>query len=296
MTKKFIKEYAIITFGAVLAAASIYFFMLPSRVVIGSGAALAMVLSTFTGLPVSVLSFALNVFFLLLGFLLVGMEFGAKTVYTCVVLPAVIGIFELVFPHFKSLSGDPLIDILCYILVVGLAMAILFSHNASSGGLDIVAKIFPKYFKMGLGTAVSVSGMMVALLSVFYYPDDTKLVVLSLLATYFGGMIVDRFIFGINLKRRVCIISKKIDEIVDFLLYELHSGATLYDGIGAFDGTTHREIITIVDKNEYLKLMEFVRKTDPSAFVTVYSVSEMRYIPKRYVEKKKTEENDQTQA
>ena len=288
--KKRLKEYAVITFGAVLAAAAIYFFMLPSRVVIGSGTALAMVLSELTHLPVSVLSLALNIFFLLLGFLLVGKEFGAKTVYTCIILPSVIGVFELLFPTFTSLTHDPVLDIFCYMLTVGLAMAILFSHNASSGGLDIVAKIFHKYFKMGLGTAVSVSGMIVASLSVFYNDGDTKMVVLSLLSTYFGGMIVDRFIFGINLKRRVCIISKKTDEIVDFILYELHSGATLYDGIGAFDGTVHREINTIVDKHEYLKLMDHVREVDPNAFVTVYSVSEMRYIPKRYAEKKKTEE------
>ena len=296
MAKKFIKEYAIITFGAVLAAASIYFFMLPSRVVIGSGTALAMVLSELTHLPVSVLSLALNIFFLLLGFLLVGREFGAKTVYTCIVLPSVIGVFELFFPTFTSLTSDPVLDIFCYMLTVGLAMAILFSHNASSGGLDIVAKIFHKYFKMGIGTAVSVSGMIVASLSIFYNDGDTKMVVLSLLSTYFGGLIVDRFILGINLKRRVCIISKRLDDIVDFILYELHSGATLYDGIGAFDGTVHREINAIVDKHEYQKLMDFVRKTDPSAFVTVYSVSEMRYTPKRHIQKAQKEKELQNDA
>ena len=294
MTKKFIKEYAIITFGAALAAAAIYFFMLPSQVVVGSGAALAMVLHEFfPACPVSVFSFSLNMFFLLLGFLLVGREFGAKTVYTCIVIPAVIGIFEQVFADFTSLTNDPFLDILCYILVVGLAMAILFSHNASSGGLDIVAKIFHKYFKMGLGAAVSVSGMMVALLSVFCYPEDTKLVVLSLLSTYFGGMILDRFIFGINIKRRVCIISPKLDEILDFILYELHSGATLYDGIGGFDGTIHKEINAIVDKHEYLKLMDFIRETDPSAFVTVYAVSEMRYTPKRHIQKENKDNKEE---
>ena len=118
MTKKFIKEYAIITFGAALAAAAIYFFMLPSQVVVGSGAALAMVLNNFfPACPVSVFSFSLNMFFLLLGFLLVGREFGAKTVYTCIVIPAVIGIFEQVFADFTSLTNDPFLDILCYILV-----------------------------------------------------------------------------------------------------------------------------------------------------------------------------------
>ena len=195
-----------------------------------------------------------------------------------------LGVLETVLPNFESLTGDQLIDTVCYVLVVGIAMAILFSHNASSGGLDIVAKIMSKYLKMGLGTAVSVSGIAVALSSAICY--DTKTVVLSVLGTYFGGMAVDKFIFGLNIKRRVCVISPKIDDIVDFIINDLHSGATLYDGIGAFDKTPRREVITIVDKNEYRKLMEYVREVDPKAFVTVYSVNDMRYQPKVPREKK----------
>lgn len=157
-------------------------------------------------------------------------------------------------------------------------MAILFSCNASSGGLDIVAKIMNKYLKMDLGRAVSISGIVVALTSAFCY--DAKTVILSVLGTYLGGLIVDHFIFGLNIKRRVCVISPKIDEITDFVLYQLHSGATLNDITGAYNKETRKEIITIVDKNEYRKLMDFVKKTDPKAFVTVYSVNEIRYQPK----------------
>ncbi len=279
MFKRVIKEYSVITFGAVLAAAAIYFFMLPSHIAVGSGSALAMVLSNFIPLPVSAISLILNVFLLILGFILVGPEFGAKTVYASMLLPIVIGVFESVFPDFQSLTEDPLLDMICYLLVCGMAMAILFSVNASSGGLDIVAKIMNKHLKMELGTAISVSGMAVALTTVLCY--DTKTVVLSVLGTYFSGMIVDKFIFGLNIKRRVCIISQDhIDVIVDYLLHELHSGATLYESIGAYDHTVRIEIVTIVDKNEYRKLMEFVKKTDPKAFVTVYSVNELRYQPK----------------
>ena len=138
---------------------------------------------------------------------------------------------------------------------------------------------------MGIGTAVSISGVLVALTSVFFYDSET--VLLSVMGTYFSGMIVDKFIFGLNIKRRVCVISPKIDDIVDFILHDLHSGATLYDGIGAYDGTVHREIVTIVDKNEYRLLMDFVKRVDPKAFVTVYSVNELRYQPKIRTEKTK---------
>ncbi len=273
-----VKEYLVITGGAILAACAIYFFMLPSHVAVGSGSALAMILSNFIPLPVSVLSLLLNVFLLVLGFLLIGPEFGAKTVYTCILLPGVLGVLEIIFPNFQSLTQDPLLDVTCYILLVGLAMAILFSCNASSGGLDIVAKIMNKYLRMDLGKAGSVAGIAVALSSAFCY--DSKTVVLSVLGTYFAGMIVDRFIFGLNIKRRVCVISPKMDEIVQFLLYDLHSGATINEIIGAYDNTVRREVITIVDKHEYRRLMDFVRRVDPKAFVTVYSVNEIRYQPK----------------
>ena len=276
--RKVFVDFTIITFGAVLAAAAIYFFMLPSHVAVGSASALAMVLGNFIPLSVSVITLIINVFLLILGFILIGPEFGAKTVYTAIMVPVAMGVFEIVFPNFQSLTQDPLIDVICYILVVGMAMAILFSRNASSGGLDIVAKIMNKYLKMDLGRACSIAGIVVALTSVFCY--DTKTVVLSVLGTYFGGIIVDHFIFGLNIKRRVCVISPKIDEITEFVLHELHSGATLNEITGAYDKTPKKEIITIVDKHEYRKLMDYVKKVDPKAFVTVYSVNEIRYQPK----------------
>lgn len=278
MLKRFLKDYFVITFGSILAAAAIFFFMMPSNVAVGSGSALAMVLSNFIPLPVSVISLLLNVFLLILGFILVGPEFGAKTIYCAIMVPVAIGVFENIFPNFKSLTDDQLIDTICYILVVGIAMAILFSRNASSGGLDIVAKIMNKHLKMEFGKANALAGIVIALSSIVCY--DVKSVIIGVLGTYFGGLLVDYFIFGLNIKRRVCIISPKLDEIVDFILNELHSGATLNEIIGAYDKTTRHEVITIVDKQEYRLLMDYVRKTDPKAFVTVYSVNEIRYQPK----------------
>lgn len=273
-----LKEFAIITFGAAAGAAAIFFFMLPSNVAVGSISALSMILSNFIALPISIISLILNVVLLIIGFILVGSEFGIKTVYTSIIIPLFIGVFELSFPNFQSLTQDPLLDVLCYILLMSIAMAVLFSHNASSGGLDIVAKILNKYFRIELGKAGSIAGMAIALSAAFCY--DTRTVVLSVLATYFGGIVVDHFIFGLNIKRRVCVISPKLDEIVNYILHDLHSGATINEIIGAYDNVPKKEVITIVDKHEYRKLMEFVRKTDPKAFVTVYAVNEVRYQPK----------------
>ena len=276
---KTLKEFLMLTVGTVIVAAAVFFFMMPSHVSVGSGAALAMVLSNFIPLPVSAITLIMNIGLLIIGFLLVGPEFGAKTVYCSVLMPMVMGLFEALLPNFQSITQDPMLDVICYILVVGVGLAILFPQNASSGGLDIVAKIMNKYLQMEMGKAMSVAGIVVALTSALCY--DAKTVVLSVLGTYFGGLVVDHFIFGFNIKRRVCVISEQLDQIVEYVLHELHSGATLNEIIGAYDNTHRREMITIVDKDEYKKLMDFIRKTDPKAFVTVYAVSEMRYLPKK---------------
>lgn len=170
---------------------------------------------------------------------------GTKTVYCSILMPLVMGLFEMIFPDFQSITQDPLLDVICYILVVGVGLSILFSRNASSGGMDILAMIINKYFRIDLGQAMSTAGLIVALSSALCY--DSKTVALSLLGTYFGGMVVDHFIFGINIKRRVCVISSKLDTIVDFVLHDLHSGATLNEIIGTYDHTPRTEMITIVD-------------------------------------------------
>ena len=279
LNKRNLREFFNITVGTVITACAVFFFMMPSHVTVGSAAGLALVISEFVPLSVSAITMIMNVGLLIIGFFLIGPEFGAKTVYCAVLLPAVIGVLEWVFPDFQSLTGDPLIDVICYILVVGVGLSMLFTANASSGGLDIVAKLMNKFLGMELGKAMSTSGILVALSSALCY--DKKTVVLSILGTYFGGMVLDHFIFGIDIKRKVCILSPKYDEITRFILHELHSGASHYDLYGAYDGSVRREIVTIVDKQEYRRLMDYVHKADPKAFVTVYSVNEIRYQPKK---------------
>ena len=277
--KKNVKEFVTITVGTSIITAAVYFFMIPGNLAPGSAAALAMIIGNFVPLPVSAITLIINVTLLILGFLLIGPEFGAKTIYTSILMPAVMRVYEVCFPNFVSINQDPLLDMICYVLVVSIGLAMVFTCNASSGGLDIVAKLMNKYLRIELGKAMALSGMLVALSSAFFY--DIKTVVISVIGTYFSGIVVDHFIFGINIKRRVCILSPKCDEIVDFILHDLHSGASLYEARGAYDGTLRTEIVTIVDKQEYAKLMDYMQKTDPKAFMTVYSVGEISYQPKK---------------
>ena len=272
------KETVILTAAVAVIAAAVYFFLVPSHASVSSISGLGIVLSNFIPLPLSAITMILNVVLLIIGFFTCGREFGVKTVYTSIMLPVFLGIFEMVFPNLGSLTDSQELDVLCYILVVSVGLSILFNRNASSGGLDIVAKIMNKYLHMDLGRAMSLSGMCVALSAAFVY--DKKTVVLSILGTYFNGIVLDHFIFDHNIKRRVCIITPKEEELREFILHELHSGATIYEAYGAYNMQKRKEIITIVDKTEYQKLMNFINKLDPKAFITVYNVSNMRYQPK----------------
>ena len=274
-----VRELAILTGAVAIIAAAVYFFLVPSHASVSSISGLGIVLANFVPLPLSAITMILNVVLLVIGFLTCGREFGAKTVYTSILLPAFIGLFERLFPNFGALTDSQELDVLCYILVVSVGLSILFNRNASSGGLDIVAKIMNKYLHMDLGKAMSLSGMCVALSAALVY--DKKTVVLSVLGTYFNGLVLDHFIFDNNIKRRVCIITKKEEELRRFIIEDLHSGATVYESYGAYNMQKRREIITIVDKAEYQKLMSYMNREDPQAFITVYTVSDMRYRPKK---------------
>lgn len=277
--KSILIEINILTIAIAIIAVAVYFFLVPSHTSISSMSGLGIVLSNFVPLPLSAITMILNVVLLIIGFFTCGKEFGLKTVYTSVMLPVFLGIFENIFPNTGSITNSQELDVLCYILVVSVGLSILFNRNASSGGLDIVAKIINKYFHMELGKAMSLSGMCVALSAALVY--DKKTVVLSVLGTYFNGIVLDHFIFDHNIKRRVCIITKKEEELRQFIVRDLHSGATIYEAIGAYNMEKRNEIITIVDKGEYQRLMKYINQEDPEAFITVYTVSDMRYLPKK---------------
>ena len=286
------KETLILTVAVAIIAAAVFFFLVPSHTSVSSISGLGIVLSNFIPLPLSAITMILNIALLIVGFMTCGKEFGAKTVYTSVMLPLFLGLFETFFPDFDSMTGSQELDVLCYILVVSIGLSILFNRNASSGGLDIVAKIMNKYLHMELGKAMSLSGMCVALSAALVY--DKKTVVLSILGTYFNGIILDRFIFDHNRKRRVCIITEKEEELRRFIIHDLHSGATIYEAIGAYNFEKHHEIITIVDNSEYQKLMNFINREDPKAFITIYNVSNMQYQPKIHSKDRSAHSSTQT--
>ena len=271
-TKK-IKEYVIITLGTLIVSMAVYFFLLPSNVVVGSLSGLVMVLATFIPLKISVMTFILNAVLLVVGFLFIGKEFGAKTVYTSLLMPIFLYVFELIFPNNKSLTNDVVLDTICYILVVSVGLALLFNANASSGGLDIVAKLLNKYLHIEIGKAMTLAGMCTAISSIFVY--DTKTLVLSILGTYANGIVLDHFIDGFNRRKRICILTEQYKELQNFIDHELHRGVTLYPAIGGYNNDEKIEMVTILTRNEYAEVLNYLHSVDENAFVTVSTVNEV---------------------
>ena len=235
---KEVKDYIALTFAILITAFSVYFFLIPSDTSISSISGLAIVLKHLVPFKVSSITLFFNVLLLILGFLTCGREFGSKTVYTSILFPIYIAIFEHLFPDYVSMTGSDIIDVCAYVVFVSFSMALLFNLNASSGGLDIVAKIMNKYLHIEIGKALSISGMIVALSSIFVFPPRN--VILSILGTFINGIIIDYFIFGQSIKRRVCILSlNHSEEIKEFIINNLHYGASIYEPKGAYSNKTH---------------------------------------------------------
>lgn len=273
---KLFTEMLAITLGTALVGAAVYFFMIPSGLPLGSVSGLAMLIANVVPLSIATITMILNVVLLILGFLLLGNEFGVKTVYTSILLPAVMGLFERYAPMNGSIMGDPLTDLFCFVFFCAIGQTILFNLNASSGGIDIITKILNKFFRIDIGKASIFAGMVVAGSSIFFY--DFKTAILAIVGTYLAGIVLDHFIFGFVERKRVCIISNHEDELKRFILHDLDAGCTIYEAHGAYDDRTRREIVTILDKGKYKKLLDKISKLDPTAFVTVLPIHEV-YTP-----------------
>lgn len=278
-----IKELIWITLGTIVIGTAVYFFMMPSHLIVASITGIAIILEMFCPLSVSTITLILNMFCLVLGFLLIGKEFGGKTIYTSILLPAVIGFYERVVPGYESVMKDPFVDLICYLFLVSLGLAMLFTSNASSGGLDIIVKILNKYFHMDFGKGMTLVGMVVSVSAAFFY--DPKTVVLGILGTYLNGIVLDHFIMGFDVKFKVCIVSEQFEKIKDYVIHELGSGATIYELTGAYTMEKKRELVVIVDNNEYGKLMKYMQQTDGDAFITIYTIKQVQYKPKQKVAK-----------
>ncbi|MBR3388194.1 MAG: YitT family protein [Bacteroidales bacterium] len=284
-TWKFWKELIIMTLGMAIAAAAVYYFMIPSKLVLGSISGLSIVVAnvlTMMGIPVKV-SFivtAINAILLILAWLLIGKEFGAKTVYTAMILGPLLEFWEKVCPYERlveagqtSVMGDPLLDLICFVLVVSISQTILFNINASTGGLDILAKIVNKYLHFDIGVSVTVAGALICCSAFAINPF--RMVVLGLIGTWMNGLALDYFMASVNKRKRICIVSDRNEEIRAYIVETLERGCTLYDVRGGYSGAQHTEIQALLTQDEFSRVMNYVKKNDIQAFITAGNVSEI---------------------
>lgn len=273
ITKDSVLETLALTFGIFITAVSIHFFMEPSHLIVGTIAGFSLLLSTVTGLPLSLLTFIVNALLLVLGCFICGREFGLKTIYTSLMLSPLLLILEFFFPVQASLTGDTAIDLLCFVLLLGLSQAILFQLNASSGGLDIVAKILNKLFHMELSTGILLSGIVISISAIFVY--DLSTVIVGLLGTYLDSLVIDHFLLGFTTKKRVCIISDEYEDLERFIMINLHRGATRYQTVGCYENKPETEIESIMTRQELVALLDHVADHNIKAFITVSNCSEI---------------------
>ena len=235
-TFKFWKELVIMTLGMAVTAAAVYYFLVPSKLIIGTISGLSIVLSNIFGGNLGTWIMGINILLLILAFLLIGNEFGAKTVYTALILGPLTNFWDWVFPWQNvananpvtgtpSVMGDPWFDLCCFVLLLSAAQALMFSINASTGGLDILAKIVNKYLHFDIGTSVSIAGAMICCTAFFINPF--RMVIIGLIGTWINGLVVDYFTAALGNRKRVCIVSKEHERIRKYIVDNLHRGCTL---------------------------------------------------------------------
>ncbi len=286
-TGKFWKELFIMTIGIFIAAAGVYYFLVPSKLVVGSISGLSIVLSalfTNAGIAVKVSTIVLiiNAILLILAYFLIGSEFGIKTAYTALILGPLMDIWEKIYPYtnlvdtgsaIPSVMGDLWFDLICFVLILSASQAIMFSINASTGGLDILAKIVNKYFHFDIGVSVTIAGVIICCTAFFVNPF--RLVIIGLIGTWINGLIIDYFMMSISRKKRVCIISKDTEIIRDFIINKVGRGCSIYQVKGGFSGDINEEIQSLLTKDEFADLMKWLRENDVQAFITAGNVSEV---------------------
>ena len=265
-----LKYFSTIFFGTFIIAVGVYFFMNPNHIVSGSISGLAVVLVNFVPLSLSVTTLLLNIICIILAFLFVDKAFGTKIIFISILLPALLFVFELLFPGPVSPTGNIALDVVAMIIVICYGQAVLFNANAASGGLDIIAKIMNKYLHMDLGKSIIIAGLVTVASSYFAY--DLQTVIIGALSTYLSGLVLDYFIDEFTGKIRVCVISEHNDDFKRYVIETLQRGITVYTATGGYSDAQKEEILAILTKKEYGQFMDYVQTKDPNAFVTISNV------------------------
>ena len=271
--KRTIEEYTVLTLATFIMVIGIYVFKFPNNFSFGGVTGIAIVLSKFLpGTPGNI-TLIINMVLLVLGFLFLGKGFGIKTAYVSILMSVSLNLAEVWFPMEKPLTSEPVLELIYAIVLPAFSSAIFFNIDASSGGTDIVAMILKKYTKLNIGTALFFSDLLIVLASCFVF--DTKTGLFSLTGLLAKSLVVDNVIESINLCKYFTIICEDPEPICDFIMNKLNRSATVYDAEGTYEHRKKKVIITIMKRSQAVELRNFIRHTQPSAFIAITNSSEI---------------------
>ncbi len=271
--KKF-KDFLLLNLGLLLVAIGIYYFLVPNNLAAGGVSGLAMVITQYLpSIPIGLLMLGMNFVLFILAFFLIGREFAVKTVYSSFALSGMIWLLELVYPMTQPILTDDLfIQLIFGILISAIGMAIVFNMNGSTGGTDIIAKIFNKYFQLPIGKGLLAADFFITLFAAITF--GPKIGMYAILGVMLNGFAIDLVIEGFNIVKQLVIITSRTEDVKKFIIDELGRGATVYAAKGAYSGDEKEVITTIVSQKEFIRLKNYVKSIDPEAFITVSNVHE----------------------
>lgn len=273
INKQSLKEYFLIAVGTFIAAAGIYYFMVPENLATGGISGFAIVINNYVPFSISSINFVLNILLLIIGFIFIGSDFGGKTIFSVAVFSVCMFLMEGLYPATRPATDEILLNLICGIIISAMGLSLVFNQNASTGGTDIIARVFNKYFNFDMGTALMAADVIVVALAFLTYGLKTG--VIGAFGWFLNGVVVNYFIDGFSIKREVVIITRHPQKIKKFIFDTIDRGVTVYKAEGGYTSEQKDIIVTILAKSEYFALKKQLKNLDPEVFVIVRNVQEV---------------------
>ena len=264
-----IKDYLIITFGLLLFAMGWILFLIPAEITGGGISGVAAVIFFATKIPISITFLVINAVLVLIAIKILGASFGIKTIYSIAVL-------TLFFALFQNILKKPIVDDMFLSAVLGgmsggIGLGIVFSRGGSTGGTDIFAMIINKYRNISPGRIILLCDVVIIASSYFVFQSPEKLVY-GYVSMWVVAYSLDAFLTGANRSAQMFIISKKYNEIAEFINTEVVRGVTLLEGSGWYTKEETKVVMSVVRKKETSAVFRKIKEIDPDAFISMGSV------------------------
>ncbi len=270
-----LKTFGIVNLGVLLLSIGVYFFKFPNNFTTGGVTGIAIILNRlFPVASQATFMSLINVALLVVGFLIIGREFGLLTTYCSLMFSFVTWLLEKVYPMSAPFTDQPLLELFFAIMLPAVGSALLFNCNASSGGTDIIAMILKKHTGItDIGKALFVSDSLIAFSSCFLFGMSTGL--FSLLGLFLKAFVVDSVLESINLCKFFSIVTSKPEEICDYIIHTLNRSSTVIDAKGAYSHADRKVVLIACRRGEAVKLRQKSKEIDPHSFMFITNTSEI---------------------